>query len=136
MTAVINSSEGRGGTLVVDITGAASTANAGLGSIANPEGVLLGIKGAWLYFVTGSTGAANLDIGITTAAAKASDIVSAMDVIQATVGGKFIYGPAAQVAETESPTAKWTATTYLTLTGSATTVGLAGKLFIEYIRLA
>ncbi len=136
MTAVINSSEGRGGTLVVDITGAASTANAGLGSIANPEGVLLGIKSAWLYFVTGSTGAANLDIGITTAAAKASDIVSAMDVIQATVGGKFIYGPAAQVAETESPTAKWTATTYLTLTGSATTVGLAGKLFIEYIRLA
>ena len=136
MTAVINSSEGRGGTLGVDITGAASTANAGLGSIANPEGVLLGIKSAWLYFVTGSTGAANLDIGITTAAAKASDIVSAMDVIQATVGGKFIYGPAAQVAETESPTAKWTATTYLTLTGSATTVGLAGKLFIEYIRLA
>ena len=43
MTAVINSSEGRGGTLVVDITGAASTANAGLGSIANPVGVLLGI---------------------------------------------------------------------------------------------
>jgi len=124
------------GWLVIDLTGAASTANAGLGEIANPEGVLLGITRAFLYFTTGSTGAANLDVGIGASGAKASDIVSAMDVAEATVGGKFIFGPAAQAAETESPTAKWAPTTYLTFTGSASTVGLAGKLYLEYIRLA
>ena len=59
-----------------------------------------------------------------------------MDVIEATVGGELIFGPAAQVAETESPTALWTPTTYLTATGSATTAGLVAKLFLEYIRLA
>jgi hypothetical protein len=124
------------GWLVIDLTGAASAANAGLGEIANPEGVLLGITRAFLYFTTGSAGAANLDIGIGASGAKCTDIVSTMDVIQATVGGKFIYAPAAQVAETESPTAKWAATTYLTFTGSATTAGLVAKLFLEYIRLA
>jgi hypothetical protein len=135
MTAAISSVKDQKGYLKIDLTGAASAANAGLGSIANPEGCTLGITRAWLYFVTGSTGAANLDIGITTVAAKGTDIVSSMDVIQATVGGKFIYCPAAQVAETEDPTAKWTATTYLTFTGSATTVGLVGYLYLEYIRL-
>ena len=124
------------GWLVIDLTGAASAANAGLGEIANPEGVLLGITRAFLYFTTGSTGAANLDIGIGASGAKASDIVGAMDVIEATVGEKFIFGPAAQAAETESPTAKWASTTYLTFTGSASTAGLAAKLYLEYIRLA
>jgi hypothetical protein len=124
------------GWLVVDLTGAASAANAGLGEIANPEGVTLGIVRAFLKFATGSAGAANLDLGIGASGAKASDIVSAMDVIQATVVAKLIHAPAAQVAETENPTALWTATTYLTATGSASTVGLAAKLYLEYIRLA
>ena len=123
------------GWLVIDLTGAASAANAGLGEIANPEGVTLGITRAFLYFTTGSTGAADLDIGIGASCAKCSDIVAAMDVIEATVGGELIFGPAAQVAETESPTALWAADTYLTFTGSATTVGLEAKLFLEYIRL-
>ena len=124
------------GWLVIDLAGAASAANAGLGEIANPEGVTLGITRAFLYFTTGSTGAADLDIGIGASGAKCSDIVAAMDVIEATVGGELIFGPAAQVAETESPTALWTSTTYLTFTGSATTAGLVAKLFLEYIRLS
>jgi hypothetical protein len=118
------------------LTGAASAANAGLGSIANPEGALVGITRVFAYFRTGSTGAANLDMGITTAAAKASDICSAQDVIEATVGGKFVYEPAAQAAETESPTAKWAADTFLTITGSASTAGLDADVFVEYVRLA
>jgi len=135
MTVALSTAADQKGWLVYDITGAASAENAGLGSIANPEGVTLGITRAFLYFTTGSTGAANLDIGITTVAAKGTDIISAMDVVQATVGGKFIFCPAAQVAETECPTAKWTAATYLTFTGSATTAGLVAKLYLEYIRL-
>ena len=135
MTVAISTDADLKGWLEIDITGAASATNAGLGEIANPEGCTLGITRAFLYFATGSTGAANLDIGIGASGAKCTDIVAAMDVIQATVGGKFIYGPAAQVAETEGTTAKWTSTTYLTFTGSATTVGLAAKLYVEYIRL-
>ena len=135
MTLAISTDPDQKGWLEIDITGAASTANGGLGEIVNPEGCTLGITRAFFYFVTGSTGAANLDVGIGAVTTKSSDICSAMDVIEATVGGKFIYGPAAQVAETECPTAKWTTTTYLSLTGSATTVGLVGKLYLEYIRL-
>jgi len=135
MTVAICTDPDKKGMLEIDITGVASAANAGVGEIANPEGCTVAITRAFLQFTTGSTGAANLDIGVGASGAKTSDIISAMDVIEATVGGKVIYGPAAQVAETECPTAKWTSTTYITFTGSATTVGLAGKLFVEYIRL-
>jgi len=135
MTVAISTDPDQKGWLEIDITGVASTANGGIGELANPEGCTLGITRAFFYFATGSTGAANLDVGIGAVTTKSSDIVSAMDVIQATVGGKFVYGPAAQVAETECPTAKWTSTTYLSFTGSATTAGLAAKLYVEYIRL-
>jgi len=135
MAVALSTDADQKGWLEIDITGAASTDNAGLGQIANPEGCTLMITRAFLYFATGSTGAANLDVGVGASGAKASDIVSAMSVIQGAVGGKGFYGPAAQAAETECPTALWTATTYLTFTGSATTAGLAGKLYVEYIRL-
>jgi hypothetical protein len=126
----------RGGFFKVTLTGAASTDNAGLGTVANPEGVPLGIVRAFAYFRTGSTGAANLSAGIGAVDAASSDIVSAMDVIEGTVGGKLFALPAAQVAETESPTAVWGVDDYLNVTGSATTVGLDADLLIEYVRLA
>lgn len=118
------------------LTGAASAANAGLGEVANPEGVALGIVRAYIYARTGSTGAANLDVGIGATGTKNSDICSAMDVIEATVGGDLTFLPAAQVAETDSPTALWAADTFLTFTGSASTVGLDADVCVEYIRLA
>ena len=124
------------GWLKVLLTGAASTDNAGLGQLANPEGVLLGITRAFIYARTGSTGAANLDIGIGASGAKATDVCSAMDVIEGTIGGDLTFLPAAQAAETDSPTALWTTSTYLTFTGSSSTVGLDADVYIEYIRLA
>jgi hypothetical protein len=120
----------------VTLTGAASTANAGLGTVANPEGVTLLITRVFAYFRTGSTGAANLSAGVGAIDAASSDIVSAMSVIQATVGGKVFHLPAVQVAETENPTALWTTDKYINFTGSATTVGLDADILIEYIRLA
>lgn len=118
------------------ITGVASTANAGVGEIPNPEGVKLLITRAFLYFRDGSTGAANLSIGVGASGASASDIISTMSVVDGTVGGKAYYGPAAQAAETEVPTAIWDADEYVTLTASASTVGLDADLYLEYIRLA
>lgn len=135
MSAVVKTDEGRG-MLRILLTGAASTAAAGLGSIANPEGVALVITRCFIYYRTGSTGAANLSIGVTTAAASATDVANAQDVIQATVGGKVIHEGAVQVAKTENPTAIWTATKYLTFTGSASTVGLDADVYVEYTRLA
>jgi hypothetical protein len=120
----------------VAITGVTSTSNAGIGEVANPEGVLLGITRAFLYARTGSTGAGNLDIGVGASGAKCSDICSAMDMVQATIGGKLVHLPAVQIAETENPTAKWAADTYITFTGSGSSVGLSADLYVEYIRLA
>ena len=135
MTVAISTDADQKGWLEIDITGVASAANAGIGEILNPEGCTVGITRAFLYFPTGSTGAANLDIGVGASGAKTTDIVSTFDMIEATVGGKFFFGPAAQVAETESPPILWTSTTYITFTGSATSVGLVAKLYVEYIRL-
>lgn len=135
MTVTANSADQRGMFKIL-LTGAASAANAGLGEVANPEGVTLGITRAFIFARTGSTGAANLDIGIGASGTKNSDVCSAMDVIEATIGGDLTFLPAAQAAETDSPTALWTSSTYLTFTGSASTAGLDADVYVEYIRLA
>lgn len=135
MTASIVYDGPQKGWLRVLLTGANDLNNAGLGSIANPEGVTLGVTRAFIYARTGSTGACNLSVGIGAAGAASSDICSAMDCVEATLGGDFTFLPAAQVAETDSPTALWTAATFLNITGSADSTGLDADLYIEYIRL-
>lgn len=133
MTVAIETDEQRG-MLCIDITGVASTDNAGIGEILNPEGVKLGILRTYAYFATGSTGAGNLDVGVAASGAKGTDILSTFDMIQATVGGKLFYCQAVPVNETEDAVV-WGASQYITFTGSGSSVGLAGKLFVEYIRL-
>jgi hypothetical protein len=122
------------GFLKVTLTGAASTAAAGLGYIANPEGVKLLITRAYLYARTGSTGAANLDVGVAAKTATGNNILSTFDGIQATIGAKAFYCPAVPVNETEDAVT-WAADTYITFTGSGSTVGLDADLYVEYIRL-
>lgn len=133
MAATINT-EGKGA-LTIAITGAASTDNAGLGAILNPEGVTVLITRATLYVATQSTGAANLGVGVTTASAKATDIINDLAVGGAT--GKWYNGHVMQnSAKTEiTVPAVWTADKYVTFTGSASTVGLVGTLYLEYIRV-
>lgn len=123
------------GWLEIDITGVASASNGGIGNILNPEGVRLLITRTIAYFITGSVGAGNLDIGVAAAiTTKATDILSTFDMIEATVGGKAFNCQAVPANETEEAVV-WEAGEYLTFTGSATSVGLAAKLFVEYIRL-
>jgi len=117
------------------ITGVASAANGGIGEVLNPEGVNLLIIRSFLYARTGSTGAANLDIGVGTTGAKATDILSTFDMIEATIGAKAFYCQAVSVNETEEAVV-WEAGEYITFTGSATSVGLDADLYVEYIRLA
>jgi hypothetical protein len=125
--------EGRG-FLTIDLTGAASTANGGLGEFLNPEGVDLLITRSYIYFATGSTGAANLDVGVADTGVKGTDILSTFAVLQDTVGGKAFNCQAVPANETEEAVI-WEDDEYITFTGSATTVGMAAKLFLEYVRL-
>lgn len=128
--------EGKGA-LAIDITGVASTDAGGVGALANPEGVSLLITKATFYFATPSTGAANLGVGIAAdATTKATDILNDLDV-NGVAAGSWYNGHARQnTAKTAiSAPAVWTTTKYLTFTGSATTAGLTGTLYLEYYRV-
>ncbi len=119
------------GFLSFGITGVASTANAGQGSIANTFGVNLAILEAWITPITESTGSANLSVGITTAAASATDILNADDMNGVTEGKPincFIQDPGAKTALVP---AVWTTALYLTLTASGTLVGFTGVLYLR-----
>jgi len=135
MTIAVNN-EGRG-TLTIDITGVASTANGGIGALLNPEGVALLITKSTFHFIAPSTGAANLGVGIgATAATKGTDVLNDLDV-NGVAAASWYNGHARQNTAKTAITAPatWGATEYLTFTGSATTAGLSGRLYLEYIRL-
>lgn len=124
------------GRLTINFTGEASTAGGGIAAIANPEDKSVLILRATLYVSDNSTGAANLSAGIADdASTSATDIVNAL--AMAAAAGKAYNGHAMQnTAKTEiAAPALWTASKFLTLSGSASTVGLAGKLIIEYVRV-
>ncbi len=135
MTVAI-SPEGRG-VLTVDVTGVTAATAGGLGALANPEGASVLILRATWYVVTPSTGGANVGIGIAAnATTKATDILNDL-AADGAITGKVYNGHVMQNgAKTEiTAPAVWTADKYLTFTGSASTVGLVAKLFVEYVRL-
>jgi len=123
--------------MVIDITGVASTAAAGIGEIANPEGVDVTITEAFLEIITPSTGAANLSCGVGASGASASDLWSAGAVNGLTEGALYLCFARQNTAETIlSDPVDWDSDKYLTFTGSATTVGLSARLHVRYIRQA
>lgn len=134
MTVAVNT-EGKG-VMSIAITGVASTANAGIGEVANPEGVSVCILRSTLSCVTESTGSSNLSCGVAASGAAATDIVNALDMNGLTEGG-FYNGHAMQNTAKTAITAPavWTSGTYITFTGSATSVGFTGTLYVEYIRI-
>ena len=122
------------GMFKIKITGVASAANGGIGEVINPEGARLVITRTYLDARVGSTGAGNLDVGVGVTGAKATDILSAFDMIEATIGGKVFYGQAVPANETQEAVI-WEIGEYITFTGSASSVGLDADLYVEYIRL-
>jgi hypothetical protein len=125
------------GLLAIDITGVTGTGNGAIGAVKNPEGVDVLITRCYLYVKTQSTGAANLSCGVASAADGATtDIINALAVGGAT--GKYYNGQAQQVtAKTEvTAPAVWTKDYFINFTGSASTAGLVGTLFVEYVRTA
>jgi len=134
MTVALNT-EGKGA-MSIAITGVASTDNAGIGEIANQEGVSLLITRATLYCATESTGSSDLSIGVTTTGAAATDIINALDMNGLTEGGFYNCFAMQNTAKTAiAAPEEWTSTKYITFTGSATSVGFTGTLYVEYIRV-
>lgn len=127
---------GRGGVLCIEVTGAASTANAGIGAFPNPEGVdCLILRTTW-HVVTPSTGAANISIGVGAATAANSDIISAL-AVGGSIADTLYNGHAMQNTAKTAITAPahWDSDDYITFTGSASTADLVGRLYVEYVRI-
>lgn len=122
------------GLLAIEIDGVASTDNAGQGSLANPFGCTVNIIRAYLVTSVVSTGASNLSIGVTTAAAAATDILNALDVNGVTVDRPYNCFANDPGAKTITVPAAWTSAKYLTFTASATMVGYVGTLYLEVLR--
>ncbi len=127
--------EGKGW-LSFTITGVAATTAGAIAAILNPEGVGLLIKRTVLYVAANSTGAADLSSGVAaTATTPSTDIINALAMADAS--GNYYKGATIQtVTKTEiTAPAVWTSGTYIVVSGSATTVGLAGTMYIEYLRV-
>lgn len=134
MTVAVQS-EGRG-VLAIKITGVASTDAGGIGSVVNPEGVNCVILRTTFYAHTPSTGSANLSVGVgATAASSNTDILNALDAQSMTADTMWNGHAMQNSAKTQiTAPALWQAGYYITFTGSATTVGFEGYLFVEYVR--
>jgi len=122
------------GWLAYEITGVASTDAAGQGSIANPYGCTVNILRSYIVPSVESTGAAALTVGITTAAAAASDVFNSLDMNGVTVDrpiNGFVNDPG---AVTITVPAAWTSALFLTFTAAASMVGFVGTIYLEVLR--
>lgn len=119
------------GALQVAIAGVASMAGGGILALANPEGADLIITRVILNRTTKSSGAATADIGVAANGTTSADnLLDGVDIgategVEDNITDKGTNGKSRQ---------RWGASQYVTMTGSASSVGLAGTLSIEYIR--
>lgn len=129
---------GNGGFMSVELTGTSSTTGGAVCSLANPEGATLMIVRSLFLVKTASTGGANINIGVgATATTDASDIISAL-AINGVTANTLYNGEAMTTAAKTAYTvpALWTSDKFVNATGSATTAGFTGTLFLEYVRVA
>ena len=136
MAAVTKANTVGKGWMSIDFIGVTAATGGAIASVKNPEGVNVIVTNAFVYFATSSTGAADLTIGIgVSATTDYNDMMTAT--AMAAAAGK-VYTCAAITAtiaaEIVAP-GVWLSTEYVNITGSASTVGLTGTLFIEYVRV-
>ena len=121
------------GCLEITLTGVVATTGGAIGAQLNPEGVPLIIQDVKLYVDTPSTGAANLSVGIAANATTSdTDLINAL-AVNGSITGYAYHGMTALAAKGQAQV--WGATEYITATGSATTAGFTGRLFVQYIRV-
>jgi hypothetical protein len=122
------------GCIAIPLTGAVAHVGGEVCSVANPEGVPLIITDVKLYVTHVSDAAAHLHVGIGAAAAthESNNLMDNLDIVASTVGG--YHGMTALAANGAAQV--WGTTQFLTVTGSASSVGFTGTLFVKYIRAA
>lgn len=140
MTAQIISDGPQSGWLKVYVAGNSTAAANSLGSILNPEGVLLQITDGFLYVVNDADAAATLDIGIGATGADSTDLCSAYDINGAAPGAViYIVGKdaASEAAATTPKGLAWSATNYLNFynPAAAASAPFEGYLYLRYIRV-
>ena len=119
------------GYIEIPLTGALLFAGGEVAAVANPEGVPLIITDVKIYVDTPSTGAANLNAGLAANATTSdTDMINALAVNGAITGVAY-HGMTALAAKGAAQV--WSTTQYLTATGSASTVGFTGRLFVRYV---
>lgn len=122
------------GCLEIPLTGNALFAGGEIAAVANPEGVPLIITDVKIYVDTPSTGAANIAVGLAANGTTSdNDMIDAL-AINGAITGLAYHGMTALAAKGAAQV--WSTTQYLTATGSASTVGFTGRLFVSYIRTA
>lgn len=129
-------SEGKGW-MSIPLTGVTATTGGSMASIYNPEGVACLITRSVLYVTTPSTGAANINAGIASAATtQGTDIISAL-AINGSITGKVYNGSTIQVTTKTEITAPavWHATDYLNVDADGDSSGFVGTLYVEYLRV-
>lgn len=126
------------GGLSYTITGGTATAAGGVASIPNPEGVPLILRDARFYVVANSTGAANLTIGTAPSPGTvATNSLLTATAMAAAAGKTFDLGIGGSVVATDlTATATWGSSDYINVTGSASTAGLSGILYVDYYRVS
>lgn len=121
------------GAFTIPFTGVASTAGGGIVSQANPEGEDLIITRLVCDRQVKSSGAATVDIGVGSSATTSYDnlidgmAAGATEAIHDNVTDGGTNGKARQIWESDG---------FLTMSGGATTAGLKGNLYVEYLRRA
>jgi len=121
------------GCLEIPLVGNALFAGGEIAAVANPEGAPLIIVDVKIYVDTPSTGACNISVGLAADAVTAdTDMINAL-AINGVITGKAYHGMTALAAKGEAQV--WGATEYITVTGSASSVGFVGRLFVQYIRV-
>ena len=125
-----------GNTMVIRVTGVAGIGASAIAAVPNPWGSTVLILRATWYLDTISAGAANINIGVgATSVTDSSDLISALAVgANAGVASNcHIMQNAAKTAVTVP--AQWTSTSFINFSGSASTVGMVGHLFLECLPL-
>lgn len=120
------------GYLEIPLTGVAATTGGAIASVANPEGAPLIITDVKVFVDTPSTGGANLNVGIAADGVTSdTDLINAL-AVNGAITGKAYHGMTALAAKGEAQV--WGVTEFITATGSASTAGFVGRLFVKYVR--
>ena len=113
------------------LTAVTSTAAGGALSLQNPEGVDLIITDLVLDITTPATGAATVDAGMSGASVATSDnLIDAGNVGAAAI----VLSNGSEGGTNGKGARRWPSGEYLTITASATLLGLVGNAYVRWIR--